>query len=38
MPILDALMVSDEAVRLISLLAVVVILTIYLKLSGDRDS
>jgi hypothetical protein len=31
-------MVSDEAVRLISLLAVVVILTIYLKLSGDRDS
>jgi hypothetical protein len=38
MPILDALMVSDEAVRLISLLAVVVILTIYLKLSGDRNS
>jgi hypothetical protein len=31
-------MVSEEAVRLISLLAVVVILTIYLKLSGDRDS
>jgi len=31
-------MVSDEAVRLISLLAVVVILTIYLKLSGNRDS
>jgi hypothetical protein len=31
-------MVSDEAVRLISLLAVVVILTIYLKLSGDRDT
>lgn len=38
MPILDALMVSDEAVRLISLLAVVVILTIYLKFSGDRNS
>jgi hypothetical protein len=38
MPILDALMVSEEAVRLISLLAVLVILTIYLKLSGDRNS
>lgn len=31
-------MVSEEAVRLISLLAVVAILTIYLKLSGDRNS
>jgi hypothetical protein len=31
-------MVSEEAVRLISLLAVLVILTIYLKLSGDRNS
>jgi hypothetical protein len=38
MPILDALMVTQEGVRLIILLAVVVILTIYLKLSGDRDS
>ncbi len=31
-------MVSEEAVRLLSLLAVVVILTIYLKLAGDRDT
>jgi hypothetical protein len=38
MPILDAVMVSEEAVRLISLLAALAILTIYLRLSGDRDS
>lgn len=38
MPILDAIMVSEEAVRLLSLLAALAILTIYLRFSGDRDS
>ena len=31
-------MVTQEALGLLSLFAALVILTIYLKLSGDRDS
>jgi len=38
MSILDALMVSEEAVRLLSLLVALAILTIYLRFSGDRDT